>query len=44
MSEVLVISEQAVTDLRIGQLGHGLEPRAFCGPAQLLHYDDLLPN
>jgi len=27
---------QAVTDLRIGQTGHGLGPRAFGGPAQLL--------
>jgi len=25
-----------VTDLRIGQIGHGLEPRAFGDPAQLL--------
>ena len=24
-----------VTDLRIGQIGHGLGPRAFRGPAQL---------
>jgi len=24
-----------VTDLRIGQKGHGLMPRAFEGPAQL---------
>jgi len=27
---------QAVTDLRIGQICHGLAPRAFGGPAQLL--------
>jgi len=26
---------QAVTDLRIGQIGHGLGPRAFEGPTQL---------
>jgi len=23
-----------MTDLRTGQIGHGLEPRAFGGPAQ----------
>jgi len=23
-----------MTDLRIGQIGHGLGPRAFAGPAQ----------
>jgi len=32
-----------VTDLRIGQIGHDLGPRAFGGPAQLLsmttHYE-----
>jgi len=26
---------QSVTDLCIGQIGHGLGPRAFGGPAQL---------
>jgi len=26
---------QSGTDLRIGQIGHGLGPRAFGGPAQL---------
>jgi len=24
------------TDLGMGQIGHGLQPRAFWGPAQLL--------
>jgi len=29
-----------VTDLRIGQIGHGLGPRPFWGPRATLCYDD----
>jgi len=33
---IMTHHQTQVTDLRISQIGHGLGPRAFGGPAQLL--------
>jgi len=33
---IMTHHQTPVTDFRISQIGHGLGPRAFLGPAQLL--------